>query len=134
MAISIVRLGSPRGADEGLRIGTVRRPPRGVKKEELAKRNFSDVWFLNLARGPIVPLEGLIASLKSGQVIAAGLDVLENEKMSKLSEAERERLEWLFAKKNVIFTPHIGGWSHESLARINGRLVEAILEEAGISS
>lgn len=49
MAISIVRLGSAREANEGLRIGTVRRPPRGVPKEEFAKRDFYDVWLPNLA-------------------------------------------------------------------------------------
>ncbi len=49
MAIRIVRLGSPRAADEGLRVGTVRRPPRGVKKEEFASRDFYDVWFPNLS-------------------------------------------------------------------------------------
>ncbi len=49
MVVRVVRLGSPRGADEGLRIGTVRRPPRGVPKTELASRNWYDVWFPNLA-------------------------------------------------------------------------------------
>lgn len=49
MAVRIVRLGSPRVAGEGLRIGTVRRPPRGVPKAEFAARNFYDVWFPNLA-------------------------------------------------------------------------------------
>lgn len=49
MAIRIVRLGSPREKGEGLRIGTVRRPPRGVPKEEFAARDFYDVWFPNLA-------------------------------------------------------------------------------------
>ena len=49
MAVSIVRLGSPRFADEGLRIGTVRRPPRGVRKEDYAKKNLFDVWFPNLS-------------------------------------------------------------------------------------
>jgi uncharacterized protein YeaO (DUF488 family) len=49
MAIRIVRLGSPRGKGEGLRIGTVRRPPRGVPKHEFASRNFYDVWLPNLA-------------------------------------------------------------------------------------
>jgi len=49
MAISIVRLGSPRQKDEGLRIGTVRRPPRGVPKAEFASRDFYDVWFPTLA-------------------------------------------------------------------------------------
>lgn len=54
MAISVVRLGMPRGANEGLRIGTVRRPPRGVRKADYAKRDFFDVWLPELA--PTAPL------------------------------------------------------------------------------
>lgn len=53
MAVAIVRLGTPRAPDEGLRIGTVRRPPRGVPKADFAKRDFYDVWYPNLA--PSVP-------------------------------------------------------------------------------
>jgi len=49
MTIRIVRLGSPRHEDEGIRIGTVRRPPRGVPKAEFATQNWYDVWFPNLA-------------------------------------------------------------------------------------
>lgn len=49
MAVRIVRLGSPRHATEGLRIGTVRRPPRGVPKADFASGNWYDVWFPNLA-------------------------------------------------------------------------------------
>ena len=49
MAISIVRLGSPRKRGEGVRIGTVRRPPRGVPKSEFAKRDFYDVWLPTLS-------------------------------------------------------------------------------------
>ena len=49
MTVRIVRLGSPRAKDEGTRIGTVRRPPRGVPKSEFAARDFYDVWFPNLA-------------------------------------------------------------------------------------
>ncbi len=49
MAIRVVRLGSPRHKDEGTRIGTVRRPPRGVPKPEFARQNWYDVWFPNLA-------------------------------------------------------------------------------------
>lgn len=49
MAIRIVRLGSDRQAREGLRIGTVRRPPRGVRKTDYASRNIYDVWFPNLS-------------------------------------------------------------------------------------
>ena len=49
MAIRIVQLGSRRAKDEGVRIGTVRRPPRGVPKSEFASRDFYDVWLPNLA-------------------------------------------------------------------------------------
>ena len=47
--IRVVRLGSPRDRDEGVRIGTVRRPPRGVKKENFASLNYFDVWLPELA-------------------------------------------------------------------------------------
>jgi uncharacterized protein YeaO (DUF488 family) len=56
MAIRIVQLGTPRAPGEGLRLGTVRRPPRGVPKEEFARRDFYDVWLPNLA-----PSAGLVA-------------------------------------------------------------------------
>lgn len=49
MTVRIVRLGSDRSEGEGLRIGTVRRPPRGVPKSEFASRNWYDVWFPTLA-------------------------------------------------------------------------------------
>ena len=49
MAIRIVRLGTPRAKNEGLRIGTVRRPPRGVPKAKFASEDWYDVWFPNLA-------------------------------------------------------------------------------------
>ncbi|MBP0603765.1 DUF488 family protein [Aeromonas sanarellii] len=52
MALAIVRLGSPRLEGEGLRIGTVRRPPRGVPKAEFASQDWYDVWFPNLAPSP----------------------------------------------------------------------------------
>ncbi len=49
MAIRIVRLGSPRGAGEGLRLGTVRHPPRGVPKSQHARLNYYDAWLPELA-------------------------------------------------------------------------------------
>lgn len=54
MSLRIVRLGTPRCAGEGLRIGTVRRPPRGVRKTDYAARNYYDVWLPELA--PTAPL------------------------------------------------------------------------------
>lgn len=49
MALRIVRLGTPRQPEEGLRIGTVRRPPRGVPKSEFASRDYYDVWLPELS-------------------------------------------------------------------------------------
>jgi uncharacterized protein YeaO (DUF488 family) len=59
MSVRIVRLGSPRMAGEGTRLGTVRRPPRGVPKSEFAAQNWYDVWFPNLAPS--------VATMKLGQ-------------------------------------------------------------------
>jgi uncharacterized protein YeaO (DUF488 family) len=52
MSISVVRLGTPRGKSEGVRVGTVRRPPRGVKKADIARRDFYDVWLPILSPSP----------------------------------------------------------------------------------
>lgn len=49
MAIRVVRLGSPRAKDEGLRLGTVRRPPRGVRKQDYVRRNYFDLWLPELS-------------------------------------------------------------------------------------
>lgn len=66
MTVRIVRLGSPRVPGEGLRIGTVRRPPRGVPKNEYAKRDLYDVWLPNLAPSEVL--------LKSAQASVAAVD------------------------------------------------------------
>jgi uncharacterized protein YeaO (DUF488 family) len=50
--IRVVRLGTPRSKDEGLRLGTVRRPPRGVKKGDYARLDYYDVWVPDLAPSP----------------------------------------------------------------------------------
>jgi|SRR5580700_8448736 uncharacterized protein YeaO (DUF488 family) len=60
MSITILRLGSPRTPREGLRLGTVRRPPRGVPKSEYASREFYDVWLPNLS-----PSEALLKQAKA---------------------------------------------------------------------
>ena len=64
MPVRIVRLGTPRAAGEGTRIGTVRRPPRGVPKAEFASRDYYDVWYPQLS-----PSAGLLAQ---GQQVPAG--------------------------------------------------------------
>jgi uncharacterized protein YeaO (DUF488 family) len=62
MAVRIVQLGSPRASNEGLRIGTVRRPPRGIPKGEYVSRNYYDVWLPNLA-----PSEELLKAGRSAK-------------------------------------------------------------------
>jgi uncharacterized protein YeaO (DUF488 family) len=61
MAIRIVQLGTPRAPAEGLRLGTVRRPPRGVPKSEHASRDFYDVWLPELAPSEELVKVGLAA-------------------------------------------------------------------------
>ncbi|RQR58236.1 DUF488 family protein [Burkholderia sp. Bp9126] len=61
MTIRIVQLGSPRAPDEGLRIGTVRRPPRGVPKAEFASRDYYDVWLPTLSPTPELVTEAQAA-------------------------------------------------------------------------
>jgi uncharacterized protein YeaO (DUF488 family) len=60
MSVRVVRLGTPRGRNEGLRIGTVRRPPRGVRKADYAARDYFDLWLPELA--PSAPLVSLALS------------------------------------------------------------------------
>lgn len=69
MAIRIVRLGTPRARDEGLRIGTVRKPPRGVPKNRFAADDWYDVWFPNLA--PSVPTMKLGLAAENDKAWAA---------------------------------------------------------------
>jgi uncharacterized protein YeaO (DUF488 family) len=69
MAIRIVRLGTDRFSGEGLRIGTVRRPPRGVPKREYTSQNWYDVWLPNLA--PTAELMKLGRAAESGKDWAA---------------------------------------------------------------
>lgn len=85
MAIRIVQLGSPRAKGEGLRLGTVRRPPRGVAKAEFAKRDFYDVWLPMLSPSANLVAEGLKAEdAKSWKAFARKFRAEMNE-----SEASR---------------------------------------------
>ncbi len=62
MTLRIVRLGTPRHPEEGTRIGTVRRPPRGVRKENYATENWYDVWYPELSPSPDLVAEALSAA------------------------------------------------------------------------
>lgn len=82
--------------------------------------------FLNTSRGEVVPLNDLLHLLDEGFIRCAGLDVLENEKLATFSEAHRNDFNRLKEIKNVILTPHVGGWTFESYQRINEVLVDKI--------
>ena len=85
-----------------------------------------NIILLNTARGEILPLKSLVKYLKSGKILAAGLDVLENEKMAKLSSDQNMLMEELFKMENVLFTPHVGGWTIESYIKISETLAKKI--------
>jgi D-3-phosphoglycerate dehydrogenase len=84
------------------------------------------VILLNTARGEIVPLADLALALENGKIRGAALDVLENEKLHTLTSLQEQAFNELKARANVIFTPHIAGWTYESHLKINVALVEKI--------
>lgn len=84
------------------------------------------IWFVNTARGEIVSLQGLLNALEKGKVRSAALDVLENEKIGKLSSEQQLVFNKLVASEKVLFSPHIAGWTFESYYKINETLVSKI--------
>ncbi|MFN3488819.1 MAG: NAD(P)-dependent oxidoreductase [Emticicia sp.] len=85
-----------------------------------------NIVLINAARGEIVSLKDLSESIENGKVRGACLDVLENEKLQKLTDEQKVVFEKLAASERVIFTPHIAGWTFESYIKINEVLIEKI--------
>lgn len=86
------------------------------------------IWLLNTARGKILKLQDLVPLLENNKVLGAALDVLENEKIQSFTEGEKQLFGKLTKKNNVILTPHVAGWSHESYYKINEVLAKKIAE------
>jgi D-3-phosphoglycerate dehydrogenase len=84
------------------------------------------LWLVNTARGEIVKISEIVKALKSGKIRGAALDVLENEKINKLTEEQQKAFDYLKTSDQVILTPHIAGWTFESYRKINETLVEKI--------
>jgi D-3-phosphoglycerate dehydrogenase len=86
-----------------------------------------DIILVNTARGQIIRTDILLAHLKSGKISAAALDVFENEKPNTFSATEKENFAQLYALQNIILSPHIAGWTHESKKRLAAILLNKIL-------
>ena len=84
------------------------------------------IWLVNTARGEVLDHAALVARLQSGQVRGAALDVLDNEKLAALTPAQQARFDALRTAPNVVLSPHIGGWTHQSYVRINEVLAAKI--------
>lgn len=83
-------------------------------------------YFINTARGEVISFDTLNVALDRGIILGAVLDVLENEKFSTFTKAQKSSFEKLAARQNVIFSPHIAGWTHQSYEKINQVLVGKI--------
>ena len=98
------------------------------------KKNF---YLVNTARGKNVKTSALVDALKSGKVKAAALDVLEYEKSSfenldistSLSTRNKEDLQFLLESNQVIVTPHIAGWTHQSKEKLAQFIVDKIVQQ-----
>jgi D-3-phosphoglycerate dehydrogenase / 2-oxoglutarate reductase len=99
---------------------------RGMVDAAYLQRFKKSIILLNTARGEIVSLAALTASFIEHKVRGAVLDVLENEKLSTFSEEQQKAFNSLKERSNVIFTPHIAGWTFESHLKINVALVSKI--------
>ena len=124
MAIRVVRLGSKREKGEGLRIGTVRRPPRGVPKNEFAKRDFYDVWLPQLS--------------PSAELVAKALDAKTEREWSgfvkaylrEMSEPDAARLLELLAAMSKTSAFSVGCYCEDE-ARCHRSVLRALLQERG---
>ena len=124
MAVAVVRLGSPRTAGEGLRIGTVRRPPRGVPKADYARRNFYDVWLPELA--PSAELVRRALAMRT----AAQWRTFERRYRSEMREAHAARTLALLAALSHGANFSVGCYCEEE-SRCHRSLLKSLLAEHG---
>lgn len=92
------------------------------------------IYVINLARGKIICTSALLNGLKNKTILGACLDVLEFEKASfekTLELNENSKFQALLKMDNVLFSPHVGGWTHESYFKLSDVLADKILEEFG---
>ena len=124
MAIQIVRLGTKRESDEGLRIGTVRRPPRGVPKSEYAVQNWFDVWLPNVS--PSAEL------MKIGQAVETDKDwsAFVKKYRKEMTAPEKERILDLLAALSHTSNFSVGCYCNNE-ERCHRSVLRNLLEERG---
>jgi uncharacterized protein YeaO (DUF488 family) len=123
--IRIVRLGTPRARDEGLRIGTVRRPPRGVKKEDYARLDYYDVWLPDLA-----PTQPLVSWALSRPWTDARWSTYARKYRAEMRRPEARRLIALVAALSRQTNLSVGCYC-ENEARCHRSLLRELLVDAG---
>jgi uncharacterized protein YeaO (DUF488 family) len=124
MAVRVVRLGSDRAKGEGLRIGTVRRPPRGVPKERYAAENWYDVWLPNLA-----PSQELVKEAQ-GAGTEAEWRAFVRKYRSEMARPEAKHLLALLAALSRETSFSVGCYCEDE-ARCHRSVLRELLEEAG---
>jgi uncharacterized protein YeaO (DUF488 family) len=125
MSIRIVRLGSPRAPGEGLRIGTVRRPPRGVPKADFGKRDFYDVWLPNLA-----PSEELLKAGHAAQDDAARWKTFARRYRAEMKQPDASRVLDLLAALSHQTSLSVGCYCADE-SRCHRSVLRELLEERG---
>jgi len=123
--IRVVRLGTPRQAGEGLRLGTVRRPPRGVPKREYGTRDFYDVWVPELA-----PSAKLFSSIKSRPLTDANWRTFSRRYVAEMKRPEARRLIGLLAALSSGTNLSVGCYC-ENETRCHRSLLKRLLRQAG---
>ena len=84
------------------------------------------IWLVNTARGMVLKTADLLRCLEEGRIVGAALDVLENEKLTTLTDEQKEIFHRLAADDRVVLTPHVAGWTHQSKKKIAEVLLQKI--------
>lgn len=125
MAIRIVRLGTPRHGDEGVRLGTVRRPPRGVRKQDWARRDHFDVWVPELA-----PSAALLSWVVSQPLTPGGWATFARRYRAEMRKPGAQRLLALLAALSAQQNFSVGCYCADQ-SRCHRSLLRELLEGAG---
>jgi uncharacterized protein YeaO (DUF488 family) len=125
MSIRIVRLGSPRAAGEGLRLGTVRRPPRGVKKADFSRLDYYDLWLPDLA-----PSGAVVSDAMSNEWTTARWAKFARRYRAEMRAAEKQRLIALLAALSGQTDFSVGCYCEDE-SRCHRSLLRELLVAAG---